>query len=237
LLAMYLLMSALYLLYYYHNRLKSTRQMGRLTIYRTDKRNFVFFQIWLLIIAITGILTEIYNNSNRYYIWIFAVLFILSLSSVIQQIYFTEKKITVKMQDLPSKKVMFSIMLCLTLFLLYDIDYMALSVWGFAIAFPILCRYFSLSINTEFLESWQENSPFNAVYIFIIRAVRHFGRFIRLFIDRLLIEKIIFNVIMFLSRIFIGLFRHIHNKRIGGIFTVMVVLSLLLWLSFNKGGL
>ncbi len=235
LVAMYLLISSMYLIYYYHNRLPGAYQMGKLTIRKTDIQKYIFFMLWLLIIVMSGILTEIYNNSNRYYIWLFAVMFVLALSSVIQQIYFSEKNIALKSQDLPNKKAVFTTISGLSLFLLYEIDYMALPVFGFAAGFLILCRYFSLSANTELPTSWQTKSPFNTIYKSIISAIRHFGQFIRLFIDKLLIEKVIFSIAMFFSQVFIRIFRRIHNKLLSGGFAVFMLLILLLWLSFNKG--
>ena len=234
---MYLLISSVYLTYYQCSRQTSVAQI-RLTCslpYRS--KIFSFILIWFSIIAMTNTLNHIYNNSNRYYIWSFAILFIISITHFMRQIYFTANKILPKLKKRPEKIFICAVILSILIFTLRNAAFELPQIWCFALAFLILSRFSPLLPEkyTVLADDLQNISVFETIYTVMIKVIRRFGRFMRLFIDRLFIEKIIYHLGKYFIQTLLRVFRRLHNNFFSGTLFVILLLLLLLWVSFNEG--
>ena len=236
LLEMYVIVSALYLMYYYNNRRVLMTQIRSMPL--INKKAFA----WVLLIVVTEIaamsntLTILYNNMNRYYIWTFAIVFVLSLSAVLKQLLTRQNIKITGFSIMPMKPLMFVELLLLCVFLLQDWRYAEPSVWGGATVFAMLCAFNPLAKMSFVYDIGilQDKDVLGRIYHIIIKSLRLCGRGFWLLIDRLFMEKIVLTI---LASCIEGTLRFFRKLRAGGLsgLLAVILLFLLLWLSYYVG--
>lgn len=240
LLEMYLMANVLYLVYYYNNRRNLLAKMAAIRRRFDKKVAAVLLLTAVFITAMANTLTMLYNRGNRYYIWLFGVMFVLSLSAAIKRIYFSPRLRMGDKQNQVSFKFLYVAELAAAgAFLLYGAQFGKSSVWGFLSIFIALCLISPLGKipDIKYVKFLQNGDYLGDFYLFLIKSIRRSGKMLWLIIDHFFMEKIILRF----SSVFVGgqlrWFRKVHNSRLWGGTTAVVVLLILLWFSFKNGGL
>ena len=227
-LQMFMLMWAVYLIYYYTGRRKKISVLKNIGFVNATALNCAYVLLLLSVAAVTNTLSALYNKGNRDYIWAFAILFILSLTAVVKTVYFTPKT---KPQSTTSKLsahypcwVVSGIAMA---FFLNRIKIFEPELWGFSVAFVILSLCTPLwHVNLFFAkQKYQQIDWIGKVYKYaLIKPLRLSGRVLWLLIDHLFMEKIIIGFSINVAQCSLRFFRRLHsNKHLGG----LIVLTLL----------
>lgn len=236
---MFLFSNALYMLHYYGNRRSEVSQMMRLRLASVTGYNAAYLLILLSVVVLSNTLTAMYNNINRYSIWIFAVLFVLSISTVVGQLYFSKAKYRkLNVNRITFKSLHFGVMLALTVILLRNVQYHEVQVWGFAAAFMLLCLLSPLH-SLSFLyvrEGIQSGDWLGKIYLLQVKSLRLCGKILSFLVDRMFLENFIMGTLTEISKFGFRLFRHLHSSRLIGGTLVILIITGLLWLSFEQGG-
>jgi len=238
---MYVLSTALYLFYYYMGRKNSLAMLLKQRLNNHLGINMSLVLIFLMFTAIAGSLTAMYNRGNRYYIWTYAVLYTLSLTSFLKQAAFTaKKKIMMNGHKIKFHGTIILYLGFLSAFLLQPLRLAALPVLGFALAFIVLCKVSPAAsiCQKNALCSKYENTDFigNLYKYIFIKPLRLSGRFLWLLIDRLLVEKIMFEFSIMVAHKGLHWFKNIHrHKTMGGSIAALILLGLICF-SFVYGG-
>ena len=238
LLDMYLFTCGLYWLYYYFNRRVLVSQMMKMPVKDSFRQDSMYILILSSVVLLANTLAIFYNNTNRYYIWSFAILFVLSLSLVLNQIIFSVRQNNeLKTNLLPIHWIYLTELLCISAVLWYYFHTNEISVLGVVIAFIIFSCIHPLQKLSLLYQrnAVQKMEVFVFMYKTLIKSLRLSGKILWLLVDRLLMEKMVMNIIKFLGNANIRLFRRLHQSRLGGSFFVLILLVFLLWLSYQQG--
>ena len=239
LLEMYVWVWGLYLFYLYNGRrYMMLEMMAKQPINRTAI-NMAFMLMFLMVLAISSSLTEMYNRGNRYYIWVFAVMFILSLTAMLRQAYRPRRK-ALKVPAAAVKMHWSAWLIAggLAAFLFSHIDIWQLPLWGFGAAFLLLSRFTPLWSCQHLykMKKLQNNDVLGKIYKYLlIKPLRGFGRFLWLLIDHLVVEKFIVGVSAAGAQAFLRFFRRLHNNTVFGSIVITALLAVLLWASYQNG--
>ena len=235
----YLILYTLYLIYFYSNRKKLISQMLGCLVETKSILLSVIFVVFLAIVALSSTLTTMYNNSNRYYIWSFAVLFVLVFSKIINEV--SNRNNSTILQGIHANIKIFPSLIAFFLggWLLKSTMNNDIAVWGWSIAFIILCvfnpfKHWVLLYDNFIIQNFDGFGYFYKY--FIIKPVRFCGKFLWLLIDWLFVEKIILNIMSMFVQLCIRLFRKIHNRSIEGSLVVIILIFILLIISYKLGG-
>lgn len=239
LLDMYLLVCALYWLYYYFNRRLLISQMMRLVAKDALRQDCAFVLTLSSVVLMANTLAIMYNNTNRYYIWSFAVLFVFSLALMLNQVIFAPfRRKDLKMNVLPLHFMYLVELFGLSAVLWYCFHSNEISVFGVSLAFIVFCCIHPLQkLSVLYRNSRLQNLDFfGALYRTLVKSLRLCGKILWLLVDRLLMEKVIIGIIKLLGKGNIRLFRTLHQSRLGGGFFVLILLLILIWISYQQGG-
>jgi hypothetical protein len=242
LLSAYLITQAFYLIFYYTNRHNAVSQIAVLSF--TNKKSLSVALIFLVaaLLSFAGVLLPIITDQNKFYLLAFAVLLTLAVSTVIQQIFFTRLDKLPKMSGKVSCRVFPMIMLFgLAGYLLLCTNPEIRVVTGITAIFTLLCRYSPLAAVSFRFYGISELQNFDAVgklyRLLLLKPLNFCGRLLRIMIDWVLIEKIIVGTVSGGLQFCIRIFRKIHSSRFLGPVLFLVLSLILLWISFNIGGL
>lgn len=237
LLEMYLFSCVCYLIYFYHGRRRAILDMVKYARKHTfyDAIGLVF--MLLTIASMSNTLTIMYNNSNRYYIWTFAILFVLSAGITLNHIYRrTEQNKVLPEKNRVPYKVFYLLQLVIMLSVLLQNFNFVLPVWGFVLFFAATICFSAPLVfgQTNLSKIFNAFSGMN-IYIALIGQIKGFGRFLRLSIDRKLIERTILELLSGFINGCLCLFRYIHKKPYLGIILLVMFWLLSGWLSYQSG--
>lgn len=230
LMADYILLTGIYLLYYHAGRKKLISQMIGL---KYQSKSGIFSALTIISFAILSLINNlemIYNNNNRYYIWTYAVLFLLSFCGVIHQICFTSKiSLTANLEV--RNKFQHPLFLFITAaasgILFSQFDWKSPVFWGMFMVFVVL----TLSGLSSYMQIFYKNKImqntdlFEKIYRFIfINLLQNVGRLLWLIIDWKLVEKLVTGTIIGLWQTALRFFRNLQNSFIWRCFFIAVVL-------------
>ena len=237
LLQTYILNMALYLIYYYTGRRYRHTDLSTINLVNQTAMLSALMLILLMIAAITGVLTELYNKGNRYYIWTYAILYILSLSATIKSIFFVKKKTPyAHSPHLAPHYLVWILLGCCAAIVLYPTPVSAITIWAFTAAFIVLCRYSPLwrIPHIGSICRLEQNDQIGLIYKYgFIKPLRLSGRILWLLIDHLLTEKIIIGGSISAAQIGLRFFRKIHSNRILGSAIIIIMLLGFLGLAYH----
>jgi hypothetical protein len=228
-----------YLLYYHCCRPNSVQHWlqqkysGQMVIF------IALMLMTLMVAAMSGSLTAMYNSGNRNYIWFFATTFVLSMSTVIRQIFAPKK--TKQLPIRSNKPHPFSYLLVsgLGAFISQPQYLNVLPVYGFTSAFVFLCRYSPLwRLQNLYRSKLLQNNDFIGMFYkyAFIKPLRYGGRFLWLLIDHLFIERIVIGFLLSMAQSGLRFFRRLHNNTTLGGTVIILILVIMLWLSYAWGG-
>jgi NADH:ubiquinone oxidoreductase subunit 2 (subunit N) len=228
-----------YLLYYHCRRPNSVLQWLQQKYSAQTTVNINLVLITLMIAAMSGTLTTMYNRGNRYYIWFFAVAFVISVANAICQIFAPRK--TNQLPTHPNKPYMLSYLLIggLSAFVLQPQYLNAVPVYGFTSVFVLLCRYSPLRyLQNIYHVQWLQNNDFIGMFYkyVLIKPLRWCGRFLWILIDHLFIERIVIGFFLSIAQGGLHFFRRLHNNTTLGGTMIVLILVIMLWLSYIWGG-
>lgn len=237
LLQTYILNIALYLIYYYTGRHYHQTDLSKINLVNQSAMLSALMLILLMVVAITGVLTELYNKGNRYYIWTYAILYILSLSATLKSIFFVKKKASdARSPHLAPHYLVWILLGCSAAIVLYPTPINAVTIWGFGAAFILLNRYNPIwrIAHIGYICRFEQNDRIGLIYKYgVIKPLRLSGRVLWLLIDRFLTEKIIIGGSIKTAQIGLRFFRKIHSNRILGGTIIIVLLLGFLGLAYN----
>ena len=237
LLQTYILNIALYLIYYYTGRHYHQNDLSKINLVNQSAMLSALMLILLMVVAITGVLTELYNKGNRYYIWTYAILYILSLSATLKSIFFVKKKASyAHSPHLAPHYLVWILLGCSAAIVLYPTPINAVTIWGFGAAFILLNRYNPIwrIAYIGYICRFEQNDRIGLIYKYgVIKPLRLSGRVLWLLIDRFLTEKIIIGGSIKTAQIGLRFFRKIHSNRILGGTIIIVLLLGFLGLAYN----
>ena len=237
LLQTYILNIALYLIYYYTGRHYHQTDLSKINLVNQSAMLSALMLILLMVVAITGVLTELYNKGNRYYIWTYAILYILSLSATLKSIFFVQKKASyARSPHLAPHYLVWILVGCSAAIVLYPTPINAVTIWAFGAAFILLNRYNPLwhIAHIGYICRFEQNDRIGLIYKYgVIKPLRLSGRVLWLLIDRFLTEKIIIGGSIKTAQIGLRFFRKIHSNRILGGTIIIVLLLGFLGLAYN----
>ncbi len=237
LLQTYILNIALYLIYYYTGRHYHQNDLSKINLVNQSAMLSALMLILLMVVAITGVLTELYNKGNRYYIWTYAILYILSLSATLKSIFFVKKKASyAHSPHLAPHYLVWILLGCSAAIVLYPTPINAVTIWGFGAAFILLNRYNPIwrIAHIGYICRFEQNDRIGLIYKYgVIKPLRLSGRVLWLLIDRFLTEKIIIGGSIKTAQIGLRFFRKIHSNRILGGTIIIVLLLGFLGLAYN----
>lgn len=238
LLAQYVLFNAVYLIYFSFNRKIYVQQMIEKSMVISNNLRGGILLILLTITILADTLTILYNRLNRYYIWTYAVLFVLSFSAFIRQVYFYPQKHPNKnISHMSAKWLFITELMAICVFMLKDAAFSAVSVWGIMAVFALLCRTSPLYLCAGLYnnEKIQKMDYVGMIYHQGLALFMLIGRFLWIFFDRMLMERLVTQVLRILTQLPIRIFRKLHNENVWGILLVILIMALLLYLSYMKG--
>ena len=132
------------------------------------------------------------------------------------------------------KSAIFIEIILLCLFLLQDYQYKEPVVWFPILVFIFLCWCNPLS-RLSFvynIDVWQNGDVLGRFYHILIKSLRLCGKFFWLLIDRLFMEKVVLNLLSSILTKSLRFFRMLHDSKLGGGMTVVVLIIVLLWYSY-----
>ena len=232
---MYALVMIMYLFYYYNQRKELMSQIMDTPLIGKNKIICSWLILVITIGALANTLALLYNNMNRSYIWTFSIMFLLSLSAVIKQLTIGRQVEKNGTSDKTSpKSAIFIEIILLCLFLLQDYQYKEPVVWFPILVFIFLCWCNPLS-RLSFvynIDVWQNGDVLGRFYHILIKSLRLCGKFFWLLIDRLFMEKVVLNLLSSILTKSLRFFRMLHDSKLGGGMTVVVLIIVLLWYSY-----
>ena len=237
LLANYILLSGIYLLY---NQCKKDVVLQNIAIVKRQK---VQNLIPVLLLICSAILSHInnfeilYNNRNRYYIWTYAVFFLLSFCGTLHEICFISKgsdNLSVEINNKSSHNlfVFLSILVCIAL--LYQFNPYSINFWilGGTFIFLSLSKIAYLVCKTFQKAEFQNYDWFERIYMFLfIYLLQGIGRLLWLIIDWKLVEKFATGIILGLWYTCLRVFRSIQNNILFRFCFVLVSILTILFLT------
>ncbi|MBR2137288.1 MAG: hypothetical protein IJ852_04955 [Alphaproteobacteria bacterium] len=223
-----------YLIYFHMNR---PNLLSSLSEKKIGNKSSVIAAVCILtasVAAMAGTLTAIYNNSNRYYIWGFGPIFVILSALFCRRILWTLQQKTFSARQ--SGKFLPSLFLTsLAVVLSKDLMTTDLIAWIFPLVFLLICI---IPVKHPLKFSVQDNQTdaVSALYKYIlIRPIKLCGRLLWLWVDRMLVEKLILGLIITFARSCLRLFRRAHSNGLIGALIVIIFTCLLLWSSFLNG--
>lgn len=237
LLANYVLICGIYLIYYHTGR-KNNLLLIMKQKYQSRKGIWVgFIIITSAIISQINIMEMLYNNRNRYYIWTYAALFLLSFCGVLHQILFMEHRDVAdfnKVKPNPHQPMFLLLLGTVCTLLLVQLNWESIIFWsmfGIYIALVLsgISAYTAQFYNCETL---QEIDLFKRFYYnFFVGILQNLGRLLWLVIDWKLVEKIITGTFLGIWQTGLRLFKSIQTNFRRRFLFILLVLYVLFWLS------
>ena len=232
LLQIFILNTALYLIYYYIGRRHHCADFSKINFSNKTALCAAFALIFLMIAGMTGILTDLYNKGNRYYIWTYAILFILSLSATLKPVFFVNKPLySVHSPRLAMHYIVWLMLGGLSAIVLYPTRIFDSIIAYFCAAFVVLCVVTPLwrIASISFIYRFNQQDWIGKIYKYgFIKPLRLSGRVLWLLIDHLLTEKIVIGGSIALAQTGLRFFRMMHsNRRFGAIIIIILLLGFL----------
>ena len=234
LLADYLMLEGVYLLYYHSGRKALLSQM---TALKTISKPLIYFSLLIISLAIFSLINDLemlYNNRNRYFIWSYAILFLLSFCGSLHLICFvgkTKKYEIKKILNAGSLSLFIFIVISMCADLVLQINWKSPVFWLMSAVFLTLtlsglssplCR-FSQNKKLQQLD-WLEK-----IYRFLfISLLQNIGRLLWLIIDWKLVEKFVTETILKIWQTSLRIFRTIQNSLFWRVFFIATILLVML---------
>lgn len=238
--AMYVLISALYLLYFYNNRCRTMTQLMRLKLTHKKRLVSTLGVIMLAIVAAAQTLFVMYNNVNRTYILGFSCLFLITVSITLGQICFGGSKRNIGSQH--NIRFKWSILLELTVLCMWLLlisspnPYVIFGALSALVGGIIVFLQFGKISSLYTISKLQEYDFCGNFYLTIVRILRLSGRIFGLLIDHVFLERIVLGFAQNISVSGLRAFRRLHSSPLIGGTVVLFILGILIWFSYQSAG-
>lgn len=224
----------LYLIYFYIHRPQSMSLFFERRIENKKAVALTFSMMLLTIAGMSGILADIYNNSNRYYIWSFGILFILPLSIFCRHTLWISPLKPSKSNE-TIKILPFLLVSLLTAISFQYVDFSRPIFWLFPFIFLIICGIPEKTPLKPHRRLPQKDLVDNFYTYVLIKPIKLCGKVLWLWVDRMLVEKLFLGLVIALSKNCLYCFRRVHSNGFVGAIIVIIFISFLLWASFLNG--
>ncbi len=237
LLANYLMLEGVYLLYYHAGRKALLSQMIAL---KAKNKPLIYSSLLIISLAVFSLINDLemlYNNRNRYYIWSYAILFLLSFCGNLHLICFAKKSKKYEIRKIlntGSLSLFIFVLLSMCAGLFVQFNWKSPVFWLMSTVFMILTLSGLSSPLSRFSQNkkLQQLDWLEKIYRFMfVSLLQNIGRILWLIIDWKLVEKFVTETILKIWQTSLRIFRIIQNSLFWRFFFIAVIILVILALT------